>query len=330
MEAPTSSAATPVPAPAPAAASDPVRGALWMVGSCVCFTVLTGLIRHLSATIDPLEIVFFRNLFGLMVMLPWLMRHGLGRLRSERLPLHGLRALIALVAMLSWFTAVSRMNLADAVALSFTAPMFATVAAIIIIGEVVRARRWAAIIIGFVGAMIILRPGFIEIPPAALLVLLSSAMMGLSVSMVKILARHDPVPVIVFWMVLILTPASLLPALFVWTMPTPAEWFWLVALGGSATLGHLCIVRSFSLADATAVLPFDFVRLPLIALMGWLVFDQLLDAWTGIGAAVIIGSSVYIAHREAAHQRAISVPPPRPGHDALVAVPPDTPRRAGD
>ncbi len=304
--------------------SDPLRGALWMVSSCVFFAVLIALIRHLSATLHPLEIVFFRNLFGMLVMLPWLARHGLGTLRTRRLPLYGLRAFFGLIAMVAWFIAISRMNLADAVALSFTAPLFATVVAVFLLREVVRLRRWTAVGVGFVGAMIILRPGLEAISPAAILVLVSAGAMALAMILVKVLSRTEPVGAIVFYMVLMLTPASLIPALFVWRTPGLDELFWLVCVGGAATLGHLCMVRAFSLADATAVLPFDFVRLPIVALIGYVVFGQTLDAWTGVGAAIIIASSVYIAHREAVHQRAVSMPPPHA--DAL----PPQPRSAAE
>ena len=298
---------------ADAARADPVRGAMWMVGSCVFFALLTALIRYLSRTIDPLEIIFFRNLFGMVVMLPWLWRHGLGTLRTRRLWLYALRALIGLAAMIAWFQAVARMNLADAVALSFTAPLFATVVAVFLLREVVRLRRWVAVGTGFLGAMVILRPGFEAVPPEAVYVLFSAAMMGIAVSLVKMLARTEATAPIVFYMVLMLTPASAIPALFVWKTPAPEEFLWLLALGATATLGHLCLVRAFACADATAVLPFDFVRLPIIALIGYLAFDQKVDGWTALGAAIIIAASVYIAHREAAaNRRALVVPPPRP------------------
>jgi drug/metabolite transporter (DMT)-like permease len=310
---PTSSAAT--------FQSDPVRGAMWMTASCVFFAVLTGMIRYLSATLDPLEIVFFRNLFGLAVMLPWLMRHGLGTLSTDRFWLHALRAGLGLVAMTSWFTAISHLNLADAVALSFTSPLFATIAAVILLGEVVRARRWSAVLIGFAGAMIILRPGFHEIAPESLLVLLSATVMAIGMTLIKILSRTDSTGAIVFYMVLILTPASLVPALFVWRTPTPEEFVWLLLLGGAATLGHLCLTRAFAVADATQVVPFDFIRLPLMALIGYFVFGETLDAWTGIGAAIIVGSSAYIANREAVHRRSVTVPPPRPETDVIPALP---------
>ncbi len=288
-----------------------------MVASCVFFAMLTGVIRHLSATIDPLEIVFFPNLFGIVVMLPWLMRHGLGVLCTRRLPLHAVRALICLMTMIGWFAAVSHMNLSDAVALSFTTPLFATVAAVFVLDEVMCARRCTAVFLSFVGAMIILRPGFQEITPIVLVVLLSAATMAIATTLAKLLARTESTGAIVFYTALFLTPASLIPALFVWRTPTFEELFWLLAVGGAATLCHVCLVRAFALADVTAVLPFDYTRLPLIALVGYFAFGEKLDVWTGVGSAVIMASSVYIAHREAAYQRAVAVPAPRPDSDAF-------------
>ncbi len=297
-----------------------------MVGSCVFFALLTALIRYLSQTIDPLEIIFFRNLFGMAVMLPWLLRHGLGTLRTGRIWLYALRALIGLGAMTAWFQAVASMNLADAVALSFTAPLFATVIAVFLLREVVRLRRWAAVGAGFLGAMVILRPGFAAVPPEAFYVLFSAAMIGIAVSLVKILSRTEAAAPIVFYMVLMLTPASAIPALFVWKTPAPEEFLWLLALGGVATLGHLCLVRAFACADATAVLPFDFVRLPIIAAIGYFAFGQKVDGWTALGATIIIASSVYIAHREAvANRRAPVAPPPR--LDPMPPPPLDRPPR---
>ncbi len=286
-----------------------------MLASTVFFTAMTIIIRYLSGSIDPLEIVFFRNLFGLLVLLPWLMRHGMVSLATRRLPLYALRALVGLIAMIGWFTAISTMNLGDAVALSFTAPMFATVGAVFLLGEIVRVRRWVAVLMGFAGAMVILRPGFVEIPPAAFIVLLSSLMMGLSVCLVKLLARTEQVIAIVFIMVLMLTPVSLIPALFVWQTPEPIQFAWLAAIGACGTLGHICITRAFSIADATAVLPYDFIRLPLMAVLAWLVFDQILDGWTGLGALIIIGSSLYIAQREAYHQRRLAKSEPQAAAD---------------
>jgi len=301
-----------------AGASPAVRGALWMATSCVFFAIMTGFIRYVTGSLDPLIVVFFRNLFGLLVMLPWLSRSGLGVLRTQRLPLYSVRALIWLCAMTSWYMAISAMNLADAVALSFTTPLFATVVAVLVLGEVVRLRRWSAVAIGFVGAMIILRPGFEEITPGAFLVLASAGFMAVGVVVIKLLSRTEKPAAIVFYMVLFLTPASLVPALFVWQTPTPTEFFWLAGIGAVGTLGHLSMTRAYSIADATAVLPFDFLRLPVVAVIGYVAFGEVLDIWTGIGATIIIASSVYIAHREALHERRLTVPPVRP--DGVVAT----------
>lgn len=292
-----------ISSPVVATRSDPLGGALWMLASTVFFTAMTAMIRYLSGSIDPLEIVFFRNLFGLVVLLPWLLWNGAVSLSTRCLPLYSLRALAGLIAMSCWFIAISQMNLSDAVALSFTAPMFATVGAVFLLGEIVRVRRWVAVLVGFFGAMVILRPGFVEIPPAAFIVLLSSMTMGLSVCLVKLLARTEEVVAIVFITVLMLTPVSLIPALFVWQTPDLVQFAWLFAVGACGTLGHICITRAFSMAEATAVLPYDFMRLPLMAVLAWLMFDQILDGWTGLGAAIIIGASLYIAHREVYHQR---------------------------
>lgn len=280
--------------------SMPIQAIIWMVASCVFFAAAAGLIRYLSTAIDPIEIVFFRNLFGVAIMLPWLMRNGLQALSTRRLPLHALRSSACLVAMTAWFIAISHTNLADAVALSFTTPLFATVAAVLLLGEMIRVHRCVALFLGFLGAMIILRPGFQEISPMDLLVLLSASMMAIAAVMAKTLTRTDSSAAIVFYTMLFLTPASLIPALFVWQTPTFYECIFLFAIGGAATLSHFCVVRAFSLADASAVLLFDFIRLPFIALIGYYAFGEKLDSLTGIGAAIIIGASVYIARRESA------------------------------
>jgi S-adenosylmethionine uptake transporter len=120
-------------------------------------------------------------------------------------------------------------------------------------------------------------------------------------------------------MVLFLTPASLIPALFVWTTPTLTQLAWMLAIGGCGSLGHICFTHAFAMAEATAILPFDFVRLPMMAVVGWVAFDQTLDIWSGVGAAVIIATTVYIAHREAVHQRRLTTPPPGP--DPLSPAP---------
>lgn len=277
----------------------PIRGALWMIAASAFFSLLTALIRHVSGGLHPFEIAFFRNLFGLAFILPWLLGAGIGGLRTRRFHLHMLRATVGLVAMLSWFTAISMMPIAELTALSFTAPLFATAGAALFLGEKVRIRRWAAIIVGFAGAMIVLRPGVETLSLPAGLALVASACMGVAALTIKALSRTEPANAVVLYMVLLLTPMSLVPALLVWTWPEPELWLWLVAMGLIGTLGHMALVRSFRATDLSAVLPFDFSRLIFTALLGLVLFDERPDTWTWVGAVVIFAATLYTAHREA-------------------------------
>lgn len=278
-----------------------VRGAILMTGASMCFAGMIGIIRHLNATesIHAFELAFFRNLFGLMFMLPWLVRGGIGGLKTRRIGLYTFRGALGITAMLTWFWAITAMPLADAVALSFTLPIFATVLAAVVLHEVVRARRWTATVIGFLGVLVILRPGFEDVNLAAGVVLLSSLAMAASVITIKSLSKTEPIDAIVTWMVIYLTPMSLVAALFVWTTPPAHVWPWLIALGGLATLGHQFMTRGFKLADTSALMPFDFLRLPFVAAIAWVFFGEVADIWTWAGAAIIFGASAYITYREA-------------------------------
>lgn len=291
-----------------AQAPDALRGALWMVLACACFSSMNGIVRHLAADLEPLVIVFFRCLFGMVAMAPWLMRSGLASLYTRRPWLHAARAALGVVAMGAWFTGLGMMPLAEAVALSFTTPLFASIAAVLILGEVMRARRWSATIIGFAGAMIILRPGLVTLDVAVALIIGAALLMSISQTLVKLLSRGEHPNAIVFWLVFLLTPLSLIPALAVWQTPSGEQFLWLLALGAVATLGHQAMARSFAVADITAVLPIDFIRLPFATAIGFFAFAELPDMWTWVGAAVIVASAVYIAHREARLRRAEAAP----------------------
>jgi drug/metabolite transporter (DMT)-like permease len=281
----------------------PVRAALWMVAATTAFAVMIILIRLLSASFDPLQVVFFRNVFGLIAMLPWLAGHGLGALRTRRLGLHALRATIGIVSMICWFTALSLMPLAQATALSFTAPIFASVLAVVFLGEVMRLRRWSATAIGLLGMLIIVRPDRSSIEPAALLAIASAVLGAVSPIFVKVMSRTESTGAIVTYMVLFTTPLSLVPALLVWQTPGLAELGFAALLGLAGTLGHLCLTRALAAADATVVVPLDYLRLPTVALIAYLVFGEVPVVWTWIGGGIIAASSLYMTLREARLKR---------------------------
>lgn len=277
----------------------PVEGALWMVFAAAAFAGMAGVVRYVSGDLHPFEIVFFRNLFGLVFMLPWLMNRGLSGLKTRHLRLYSVRAILNIIAMLAAFSAIAMMPIADAMALSFTAPLFGTIFAALVLAEVVRPRRWGATIVGFLGAMLILRPGFGEMNLAALLALVGAAAVAATGTVIKMLSRTEPTNAIVAYMVIFLTPLSLIPALFVWTAPNLLSLLWLAILGGFGTLAHIGVTKAFKAADASVVLPFDFVRLPFAALIGYAAFNQSPDIWTWIAASVIAGATLYVARSEA-------------------------------
>lgn len=281
-----------------------MRVAVWMTISGAAFAGMGALIKFAAHDLHPFEVAFFRCLFGLAWMAPWILRRGPRVLRTRRLPLYTVRATVGLVGMLSGFYALRFIALADATALSFTAPLFATVGAALVLGETVRRRRWTATGLGFVGVLIILRPGATVVEPAALWTLVGALTTAINMLIVKRLTATEPSEAVVTWMVVMMTPMTLVAALPFWLTPTPGQLAVLAALGLCGTIGHLAVTRGFAAGEASLVSSFDYLRMPFAAAFGWLAFGEIPTGWTFGGAAVIAGSATYIAHREAALARA--------------------------
>jgi drug/metabolite transporter (DMT)-like permease len=275
------------------------RAALWMLVGGFCAVMMNVLIRVAAQRMHPFEVTFFRCLFSLGFMAPFIIRAGPALLHNQKIGFFTLRAAVGLVSMLTWFYGITLVPLATATAVNFTAPLFATMGAALILHEDVRLRRWSAVAIGFVGVLVILRPGRESIDINLLLILLSAASAAMNNITVKYLVRTERPNVIVAMFVLYLTPLSLLPALFVWSWPDPRTLLALVGLGGLGTLAHISVTRAYAAADASACAPYEFLRLPFAALIGFLLFGELTDAWTWAGAAIIVGASMYVAYREA-------------------------------
>lgn len=275
-----------------------MRGAAWMVLAMAGFAATIGMIRHVTASVDPFVVVFFRNLFGLAFMVPWLIRVGAAGLRTGRLGLHMTRATIGLIAMLLWYSGLAHVPIAEAVALNFTAPLFTTVLAIPFLGEKVGIRRWSATVVGFLGVLVVLRPGAEAVSSASLLILLASLFMAEVGICIKKLSSTESNETIVTYMVLILTPISLIPALFVWEWPDWASLGWMAGIGGISTMSQMCLARAFRSTEASALMPFDYTRLPFVALIGFVAFGEVPDMWTWIGAGIIAAAGIYIARRE--------------------------------
>jgi drug/metabolite transporter (DMT)-like permease len=275
------------------------RAALWIVLSGICAVMMNVLIRIAAQEMHPFEVAFFRCLFGLVFILPWIVKGGPFLLRSRNRGFFLLRAGVGLVSMATWFYGITVVPLATATAVNFTAPLFATMAAVLILHEDVRLRRWSAVVIGFVGVLVIMRPGSAALDVNLFLLLLSAATGAMNNITVKFLARTEPPSRIVAYFMIYLTPLSLIPALFVWQWPAPSTFGALIGLGGFGTLAHFSVARALTAADASACAPFEFARLPFAALIGFVFFGEVTDMWTWLGAAIIAVSSIYVAYREA-------------------------------
>ncbi len=285
-------------------ANSTMRGMFLLVLAGALFSAMHGSIRYVSGGgtgvegLHPFEIAFFRNFFGLVVVVPLLMRGGFSGLRTKRFPLHAFRAGIQVASMLMFFTALQMAPLADTTALSFLAPLFATVGAILFLGEKARLRRWSALIFGFAGAMVILRPGFQEISLGLVLVVSASAIWGSAMLIVKSLARTESSLTITAYMALLMTPLTFLPAYFYWRMPTMDELGVLFLIGLMGTIGHLCMAQAFREAEASAILPIDFVRLLWASVVGYILFSEVPGVWTWVGGGMIFAAATYVAIRE--------------------------------
>lgn len=281
-----------------------IEGALLMVGSCACFAAMSALIRYLSNTISPLEIAFFRNAVGLVVLLPWMMHIGFGTLRTQRLKLYLSRGTLGVIAMWMWYSALGMMPLAEAITLNFTVALWMIPVAIILLRERADPVRWMVTGVGFAGVLIVLQPGAATFSLGGLLAIGSALLFALSMCIIKLLSKTESPTQIVFYMNLIMTPLSLGPAIAFWTTPSGLELGLLCAIGIIALIGHFSMARALSLADASALVPLDFTRLPFAILIGYFAFGEFPGVWTWVGGAIIIASSAYLSLREARERRA--------------------------
>ncbi len=276
-----------------------VRGALWMMGSMASWAGMAAIARYFSNEIHTFEIVFFRSLFGMVFLLPWLMRAGLGAIRTQRVGMHLVRGFLGLAVIYLLFTAVALSPLGEVAAIMSTRPVIASLAAIVFLHEVASGRRWTATGVGFLGAVLIIRPGFSEVSAGAALAFASVLGMAALTIVMKSLARTEHPDTVVTWQMLVFTPCSLVPAIFVWKWPD--YWWQFVLLAGTGFFGTLtqrCLTRAYAAADATVVVPFDFTRLIFSAVVGYILFSEFPDPWTWIGGALILTAVLWMTRGE--------------------------------
>lgn len=278
-----------------------VRGVLLVVIASAFFATMHNTIRHVTHVegLHPFEVAFFRNFLGLLVFIPIFLRMGFGVLRTPKIHWHVGRAFLNSASMLSWFTALSLMPVADATAVSLIGPVFVALLAMLFLKEHVGPVRWLGIALAIIGGLIVVRPGFNEINSGVWLVLFSAVAVSNSKIVAKILTRTEGAATIVAYLTLLMTPITLIPALFVWQNPTLEQLGWMAVIGICGTTGHLLFVQAYKMADISLVEPAMFTRMVWAAIIGYVVFLEFPEFWTWIGAGVIVVGTTLLARREA-------------------------------
>ncbi len=270
----------------------------YMVLAGLSFTVLNAGVHHVTRELPPVQVAFLRSLFGFLVMTPPFLRYGLAPLRTKRPVLLMLRGLLTAFAMMAMFFGLSRVKLETFAALGFSAPLFASVLALLFLGETFRTRRLLALLVGFAGALVVLRPGFADPGWGEVATLLGAATWGGAMAVIKTLSRTESSLTITLYLGMVATPVTFLAALFVWEPASAEQILFVVGLGAAGALGHWSIAQAFRHAEVGAVVPLDFAKLLWATMIGYLVFSELPDLWTWVGGTIIFAAGVYVAHRE--------------------------------
>lgn len=273
-------------------------GLPYMIASTVVFASVWALIRYASESLDTLQIVFFRQLIGMLAVLPLLWRGGFGVLRTHRMGAHLIRAMSGVIAAYLTFVAIALIPLADAVAFSYAAPLFTTLVAIAFLGEDVRMRRLVAVAVGVVGMLVVLRPGAQALAWGHMFALGAALFGAISMISIRQLAITEHPQTIVFYNFFLALPLCLVAFLLLSDWPPLEGLVVLTAIGLGAFLSQMLIVRAFALSETSTLMPFDFLRLIIVAAYGYFLFGEAIDSYTVVGGLVILASTLYLAHRE--------------------------------
>jgi len=282
----------------PARGHHALRAAAWMGGALLSFSLMAIAVRELLDTMGTFEILFFRSSISFLMVLAVLPRYGIGALRTRRIGLHATRNVLHFGGQAAWVYAIGVLPLATVFAIEFTMPVWTAVLAMLLLGERLNHGRIVMLVLGLAGILIILRPGLAVIHPGALATLAAAVCFASVMVATKRLSATDSPLAVLFYMSVMQMPLGLAPALPDWVTPTLADLPWIVAVGGAGFGSHYCLTRAFMLADATFVVPLDFLRLPLIAVVGALFYGEPIELVTLLGAAVIFAGIYYSLTRE--------------------------------
>ena len=280
-----------------------IRGALWMLLAALFFAFHGPIVRMATQDLDPLMVSFVRSVFVFLIMLPWIIMNRETAMRTNCLPKHAIRAVFSMYGFILLVLAQSKLTLAEVSALTFAAPLFAIIGAVLFLKEVVKFQRWLATFVGLAGVWIVLRPGIEVVDPLFILPVGAAVFIAASNLMIKSLSSTESSNAIVAWLSIFSMPLTLIPALFVWSIPSYEGIFWIFLLGLFGVGAHMSLTRSLAVAEASAVLPFDYARLIFTATIAFFAFGEEPSIWTWVGGAIIVGAVAYIAKVDGRNSR---------------------------
>jgi drug/metabolite transporter (DMT)-like permease len=239
--------------------------------------------------LNVFQLMEMRSILGFFMLYPLIrINGGFSVVKTARAHVHIGRNLIHYGAQLGWFFALTLIPIGQVVAIEFTMPIWTAILAATFLGERITVWKIAAIALGVIGVVVIVRPAAGEVNPGQLIALAAAVGFGISIAVVKSLTRTEQTLAILFWMLMVQSAAGFFPALYVWTWPPTYVWGWVVVIAFCGTFSHYCMARAMLYADATVVIPMDFLRVPLTAAAGWLIYSERLDLFTVLGAALIL------------------------------------------
>jgi len=274
------------------------RAAVWMCGALVSLAAMAVATRELSALISIPQILFFRSVCGLLIIGFILWRTNWRQIISPQLPSHFVRNTSHLLAQYCWIYGIIFIPMAEVFAIEFTAPVWTTLLAAVILKERITFPRLVSLFLGLLGIFLIVRPGIDAVHPAALVVLFGAVCFAMAYTMTKKISRTDTPLCILFYMTAIQLPLSFAPSLFYWDPVTSEAWPYILIIGTVSLAAHYCMARALQIADVAIVVPMDFLRLPLIAVVGALLYSERVEIWVFIGAALILTGNLFSIQME--------------------------------
>lgn len=277
------------------------KAALWMAGSISSFLVMSIAGRATTASLNVFQVMEMRSVIGFIMLLPLVFAvGGFAAMRTKRPLQHLGRNVVHYAGQAAWLYALTLIPLAELISIEFTTPIWGALLAVVFLGEKLNARKIFAIVLGLIGVLVIVRPGMAEVEEGHLVMLAGAVAFGISIVMVKSLTRTDNVVRIIFWMLVIQSAVGLIPAMSTWQNPPASVWPWILVISFTGMSSHFCLARALVHADTTVVMPMDFLRLPLSAVIGWLLYQEQIDMFTGAGALLILGGNLVNLQRRPA------------------------------